>query len=100
MVALEHSLVNHVVLGQSTLDLVTVGIVHAAYIDVGLDDETIAHAILMAQVLAHTDDSENHFVTQHHRVGLHIAVDARVLLAQPDDLDVRKAQPTGVVTHQ
>ncbi len=100
MVTVEDTLIDHGILRQPALDLVAIGVAHAIHEDVGLDDETISHLILVAQVLAHADDGHGHLVAEHYRIGLHITVDAGVLLTQAEDLDVGEAQAAGIVAHQ
>ena len=99
-VAGQHPLVDDIVQRQAALDLVAVGVAHAVHEHIGLDGEAVADVILLAQVFAHADHGHGDFVAQRDRVGAHVAVDARVLLAQSDDFDVGEAQPAGVVAHQ
>ena len=68
--------------------------------DIGLDDEPIADAVLAAEVLADADDGQRHLVAQHDRLGHHVAADAGVIRALLDHLDVGKTEAVGIVAHQ
>ena len=100
VVAVEDALVDDVVARQPALDFIAIGVANVIHEDVRLDGEAVADVVLVAQVLAHTDHRHRDLVAQCDRVGVHVAVDARVLFAQLDDLDVGEAQPAGIVAHQ
>jgi hypothetical protein len=100
VVAVQDALVQTVILRQPALDFVSVGVADPVDEDVGLDDKAVTGPVLAAQVFAHLDDGHTDFVAQYDRVGLHVAVDAGMVLPQFDHLGVREAQADGGVAYQ
>ena len=88
MIAVQHPPIDDVIKRKSSLDLVSVSVADAAQINIRLDDETVAGLILIAQVLSDRDHSRAYLVTQDDRIRLQITMDAGMLLAGTNNLDV------------
>jgi hypothetical protein len=100
VVAVEHAPVDDAVFREAALQLIAVGVGFAADVDVGLHDVAVAGRVLGAQIFAGGNDCQRHFVAKHDGLLFHAAVDARVLFAGADHLDVRETNAHRVVAHQ
>ncbi len=100
VIAIEDALVDHVVLRQTALDFVAIGVAYAIDEDVSLDGESVSDIVLVPQVFADSDHRHSDLVAEHDRVVLHAAVNAGMLFTQADDFDVGEAEAGGVVAHQ
>src|SRR5207253_10899912 len=75
--------------------------VEAARVDVRLHDRALAYGERRRRTRAGSDDRDGDLVPHDHRIGVQIAaLQARVVPAQVDDLDVAEANPTRIDTHK
>ena len=88
MIAVQNALVNHVIKRETTLDLITVSVTNPIHKDISLDNKAITRLVLIFQVFTNAYHGHCHFMPQHDRVFLHIAVDAGMVFTLANDFDV------------
>ena len=100
-VSLEHLAANEGILAIAAGDPVAERQVEAARVDVRLHDRALAYGERRRRTRAGSDDRDGDLVPHDHRIGVQIAaLQARVVPAQVDDLDVAEADPTRIDAHE
>ncbi|OPZ81994.1 MAG: hypothetical protein BWY76_02847 [bacterium ADurb.Bin429] len=100
IVAIQNLLVDHLILGKGTGIGVSVGTGDAVDVDICLHHEALADFKLPFQLLAHLHHGDDGLVAHNNRVYSDVALDAHMIAALQDDLDIAEAQSVGITAHQ